>query len=265
MYRDCKMNVKKGEKKVVFELLASCNLHCSHCFYRSSSKFNSPDFLPKEEIFKIIIKMVKNGISKLILTGGEPTLHPDFIEISNYAMLNIPKVTICTNGVIQSDELEDEVIKQNFSTYTISLDSHIKEVHDKFRGKEGAFDRAVSFIKKLSLNKKNVSIHITIHPENIDHIEETIEFCKRFSRDIVVSSIYHNKLSGGNSDKTYLKRLKDFRANYLDNSEITLVGFTPYCESENCWDQKNIFTINRKGELISCYWQRNGGSVIDHY
>ena len=256
MYRDCKMNVKKGDKKVILELLSSCNLNCSYCFYRTSNRFHSTNFLSKKEIFALIDKMVRERINKLVLTGGEPTLYPDFIEISEYAMLKMPKVTICANGVILDNKLEDKIVKLNFSTYTVSIDSHIVKMHDKLRGRKGAFKKTVAFIKKLKLNNKNVSIHITIHPENINHIEETINFCKGFSKEIVVSSIYHNKLSEHDEPKGYSLKLINFKKKYLNSPDVILVGFTPFCESENCLDQKSIFTINRKGELVSCYWKK---------
>ena len=259
------MNLKEGDKKVILELLSSCNLNCAHCFYRSSNKFYSDDFLSKREIFALVEKMVENEINKLVLTGGEPTLHPDFIEISKYAMLKIPKVSVCTNGVILNSELEDEIIKLNFSTYTVSIDSHIESVHDKFRGRKGAFKKTINFIKKLNLKNKNVSIHITIHPDNIDYIEETINFCKDFTKEIVVSSIYHNKFNEHDGPKGYNQEVISFKKKYLNRSDIILVGFTPFCENENCLDQKNVFTINKKGESVSCYWKKDGGEVIKKY
>jgi MoaA/NifB/PqqE/SkfB family radical SAM enzyme len=259
------MNLKKGDKKVILELLSSCNLNCSHCFYKSLNKFNSADFLPKTEIFILIRKMVKNKINKLVLTGGEPTLHPDFIEISKYAMLKIPKVSVCTNGVILNNKLEEEIIKLNFSTYTVSIDSHIEAAHNKFRGRKGAFKKTIAFIKKLNLKHRNVSIHITINSDNIKHIEETINFCKGFSKEIVVSSIYHNKLDEQEKLKGYNKELINFKKKHFNSPDVILVGFTPFCENGNCLDQKNIFTINRRGELVSCYWKKSGGEFIRKY
>ena len=147
------MNIKKGDKKVVLELLSSYNLNCSHCFYRTSNKFHSADFLLKKEIFKLIDKKKKNNVNKLVFTGGEPTLYPDFVEVSKYAMEKISKVTICTNGVILNSKLEDEVIELDFNTYTISIDSHFEKVHNEFRGYKEAFQKTIAFAKKLKTNK----------------------------------------------------------------------------------------------------------------
>lgn len=263
MYRDCKMNLDPPNKKVVLELVSSCNLNCRHCFYWASNKFHSPDFLSKEKIFKLIDKFIENDISKLVLTGGEPTLHPSFVEISEYAMLKIPKVSLCTNGVILNKDLENKVIELNFSTYTISIDSYINKIHDAFRGKEGALKQTVKFLQKLKLRNKNVSLHITIHPDNIDHVEETVKFCRKFSSEIIVASIYYDKLKmDSDTIIKYNKEIKKFKEKYIDSTDLILVGFEPFCRNKNCLDQKNVFMVNRRGELIECYWKKGGGRVV---
>ena len=263
MYRDCKMNVDVKKKKVLLELLSSCNLNCRHCFYRASSKFHSPDFLSKENILKLIDRFVENDITKLVLTGGEPTLHPSFVEISKYAMSKFPKVSLCTNGVVLNKNLENKVIELNFSTYTVSIDSHIDKIHDEFRGRNGALQKTIQFLQKLKSKNRNTSIHITIHPNNIDHIEDTIEFCKKLSSEIVVGSIYYDKLyMDPGTIAEYDKAIKKFRQKHISRTDIILVGFEPSCISKNCLDQKNVFMINREGELINCYWKKNGGKVV---
>lgn len=263
MYRDCKMNIDPKKKKVVLELLSFCNLNCRHCLYRGSSGFHSLNFLSKDKIFKLIDKFTENNINKLVLTGGEPTLHPFFIEISKYAISKIPRVSLCTNGVILNKELKRRIIELSFSTYTTSIDSHIDIVHNKFRGKEGALTHTIDFLQELKLKNKKISIHITIHPDNIDHIEETIRFCRKFAPEIVVSSIYHSKLKmDSTTTAKYNKEIKRFKEKYIDSPDIILVGFSPFCKNKNCLDLKNIFMINQKAELIKCYWKKNGGKIV---
>lgn len=257
------MNVDHKTKKVILEILSSCNLNCRYCFYRASDKFYSPGFLAKEKVFKLIDKFVENNINKLVLTGGEPTLHPSFIEISKYAMSKIPKVSLCTNGVILDKDLENKVIELNFSTYTTSIDSYIDKAHDVFREKEGALKETIKFLQKLKLKNRNISLHIIIHPNNIDHIEETIKFCRGFTSEIVVASIYYDKLKMDlDMIEKYNEQIKKFKEKYINSTDLILVGFEPFCTNKNCLDQKNVFMVNRKGELIECYWKKDGGRVV---
>ena len=56
------------------------------------------------------------------------------------------------------------------------MDSHIPEIHDKFRGVEGSFDRAVQAIKLCKKNNIKVSIMSTLSTINREHINELIDF-----------------------------------------------------------------------------------------
>lgn len=266
MYRDCKMNINNGTKKVVLELTTSCNLNCKHCIYQNSNEFISNFFIKKEEAFRLIGNFKKNNITKLVLTGGEPTIHPDFIEIAKFAKEQIPKVTLCTNGVIINERLEKEIINLNFDTYTISIDSYIKKNHDEFRGRRGALKETLDFTKLLLKNKKNLSIHITLHQGNIDHIEKTISFCKKFKCEIVVGSIYYEKLGfNDNIVNEYHVKIQSFKKKYLNDKKIILVGFCKYCMTNKCTDQTQVFTVNSHAQLVSCYWKKNGGKIIKNY
>ncbi|MBP8994732.1 MAG: radical SAM protein [Bacteroidales bacterium] len=261
------MNVDENSKKVVFELITYCNLNCSYCIYRISNKLCSSNFVLEENAYNLIDKISKKEIYKLVLTGGEPTLHPDFIDISKYAISKIPKVSLCTNGVILNEDLENKVINLNFSSYTISIDSHINKIHDKLRGKKGALQKTLGFIKKLKSKNKNISLHIALNPQNVDTIEDTIKFCKSLAPEVVISSIYHyDKIyTNSNAIKNYRSMSKKFYEKYKNNPEVVLVGFKTFCINKNCLDQKNIFMINSKGKLITCYWKKDGGKIVKKY
>ena len=266
MYRNCRMNVDCNKRKVVLELSPICNLNCKHCIYKSLNKISFLDFIAKEDAFRLIDKFSFAKIDRLVLTGGEPTLHPYFSEISEYAIKKIPKVSICTNGVIFNKKLEKKVIAFNFSNYTVSVDSHIEEIHDEFRGVKGAFNQTISFLEKLKDKEKRTAIHITLNPTNIDHIEETIKFCKKFSDEVAVGTIYHNFPSNDKKlekdYKDHSEKVKKFKTKFTKDPSVILIGFTQFCENKNCLDLKNVFMVNYKGKIVSCYWKKNKGKIV---
>lgn len=257
------MNVNKKEKKIVLEILNFCNLSCKHCLYKFKGK--EKEFLSKKKSFSLIDKASERKIAKLVLTGGEPTLHPNFFEIANYAISKIPKVSICTNGFFSSEKLEKKIARLNFSTFTVSIDSHIDTVHDEFRGRKGALKRTVHFLKELKKAGKNISIHTAIHPANLDHIKDTINFCKQFSSEIVIASIYYcNDHIKRSEIKQYNSELEKFKSKYINHPHIILVGFerNMCCNNKQCLDQKNVFMINKNGKLVTCYWKKDGGKIV---
>ncbi|MDD5528162.1 MAG: radical SAM protein [Patescibacteria group bacterium] len=255
MARNCKMNISPEIKKVVFELLTHCNLGCRYCLYHDKKHAKAP--LPIDEICKLIDKFYADGIDRLVLTGGEPTLHPDFTDISKYAMLKIPRVSVCTNGVILSESLEEKIVNLNFSSYTVSVDSHIREIHDKIRGLNGSFEQVVNFLKKLRRESKNISIHITLDAENIYSISSTIDFARKFAKEIVVSTIYYekNNLIRMHDRHCYGEKVKEIFSIYQDQPDIVLVGFGNSCSMEHCLDKKNVFMVNQYGKIVDCYWK----------
>jgi len=197
-----------------------------------------------------------NGIDRLVITGGEPTLHPHFIDISKYAISKIPRVSVCTNGVVLNKTVEEEMINLNFSSYTVSIDSCIDEIHDKIRGVKGSFDKTLSFLEKIRLANKNISIHITINTDNIDHIYQTIDFAKGFAKEIVVSTIYYEKDKKEKSkDRDFDAKLNKVLDTYSDKKDVILVGFGKSCSKEHCLDKKNVFMVNQYGKIVDCYWK----------
>lgn len=239
---------------MVFELLSYCNLNCCYCFYHNKHPKNSS--LSIYEIYKLIDNFSIDGVDRLVLTGGEPTLHSHFIDISKYAISKIPKVSVCTNGVVLNKTVEEEMINLNFSSYTVSIDSCIDEIHNKIRGVKGSFGKSVSFLKKLRLANKNISIHITINTDNIDSIYHTIDFAKGFAKEIVISTIYYEK---GKQEKlpdgNFYAKLNNVFDIYSDQKDVVLVGFGKSCSKEHCLDKKNVFMVNQYGKIVDCYWK----------
>jgi len=256
MSQNCKMNVNPQMKKVVFELLSSCNLNCCYCLYHNK---RHPNIAPLHinEIYKLIDQFNADGVDRLVLTGGEPTLHPHFVDISRYAKSKIPRVSVCTNGFILNKSLEKEIIGLNFSSYTVSIDSCIAEIHDKIRGRKGSFYQTLAFLTKLKLAGRKISIHVTIHADNVDSIDKTIDFARNFSNEIVVSTIYYDKRNQVSSlgSSSYDNKVKEIFETYSDQKDIILVGFGKSCSMEDCLDKKSVFMVNQEGKVVDCYWK----------
>lgn len=83
--------------KVFLELTYNCNLRCPHCYIQEDLN-KREKFRDKKEILNLIDEMEKQGVVELNITGGEATLHPDFLEIIRYATSKNMLVTLLTNG-----------------------------------------------------------------------------------------------------------------------------------------------------------------------
>ena len=163
-----------------------CNNKCIMCT-------NPPDFQLKEnsknyQFDKIIFK-IKNfenlalfraGKDNLTLTGGEPTLHPNFLEILTWIRHNFPRsnVVLLTNGrMFYYKDFTKKVL--SFPNLTIEVSLHgSKSIHDKITRTKGSFKQTVSGIQNLLKYLKpsqKVGIRTVILKQNYKHLNDI--FC----------------------------------------------------------------------------------------
>lgn len=172
---------------VVWNITRTCNLRCIHCYSDSTaSQFEGE--LNWDQCQAVMDDLADYQANALLLSGGEPLVHPRFFDILEYATKKGLKVTISTNGT-RIDPATAQRIKDLDVAYVgISLDG-IGEVHDKFRGKVGAFDRAVQGFKNCSAVGQKTGLRLTLTKNNAESIEEILDFIDK--EDIQRVCFYH--------------------------------------------------------------------------
>lgn len=172
---------------VVWNITRTCNLRCIHC-YSDSNAAQFDGELSWDQCQAVMDDLADYQANALLLSGGEPLVHPQFFDILEYATKKGLKVTISTNGT-RIDPATAQRIKDLDVAYVgISLDG-IGEVHDKFRGKVGAFDRAVKGFKNCSNVGQKTGLRLTLTKNNAESIEEILDFIDR--EDIQRVCFYH--------------------------------------------------------------------------
>lgn len=159
------------------EITGKCNMRCEHCRAWDEAKIN----MPLEKVEKIISFATRNADSsfRLTISGGEPFIHPNLVEIVSLAkQLGVEDIIITTNGSLVNQEKIAKLEELNIRNLCIqvSLDSINADTHDKFRGFRGAFDRAVNCIKLVSDSKLVSSLRATITPTTLPEVESLVEF-----------------------------------------------------------------------------------------
>src|SRR3990167_7342379 len=123
---------------VIWNLVRRCNLTCKHC-YALSADHDYPNELSNAEVNTVMDDLKRFHVPVLILSGGEPLLRPDIFEIAARAKAMGFYVGLSTNGTLIDEPMADRIAEQAFDYVGISLDG-LRELHDKFRRKQGAFE-----------------------------------------------------------------------------------------------------------------------------
>jgi len=149
-------------------LTYKCNSKCKTCNIWKRKIFDKE--LSLKEFKKIFEKIGRDNIYLLILTGGEPFLNKDIVEICSCAekycqpkSIVIPTNAILEKHIIKQTEQILRRCKKSHITINISLD-HIKEKHDYIRGIPKNFNKVLKTYKKLKkLEEKYKNFDVSIH------------------------------------------------------------------------------------------------------
>lgn len=152
-----------------FSLTNRCNLSCKHCCVNAGSNIEE---LEKKEIFRIIDRVLELNLMSLTITGGEPLIRKDFIDIIKYIRKYYNgRLSLMTNGTLFNKDNIDFIIK-NFDSIDISLDGVDDATTTITRGK-GVFERVIRNVEELKKSGcDNISISMVINQYNYKRREE---------------------------------------------------------------------------------------------
>ncbi|MBC7906702.1 MAG: heme d1 biosynthesis radical SAM protein NirJ [Rhodospirillaceae bacterium] len=157
---------------VIWNLVRRCNLACRHCYSISADK-DFPNELTTGEIFTTLADLRGFGVPALILSGGEPLLRPDLFEITTEAKRLGFSVSLSTNGTLIDPAMAERIRAAQFDYVGISIDG-IGAVHDRFRGRDGAYTEAMRGISLLGEAGLKVGLRFTMTRDNRDHLPDVL-------------------------------------------------------------------------------------------
>jgi radical SAM protein with 4Fe4S-binding SPASM domain len=172
---------------VNLEVTVLCNLRCEMCWWwgKNGVGFKLAESkdpmitkqMTKEEVFKVIDELAATYRPSIYISGGEPFVREDTIDIIEYIASKGLSVITNDNGTLLKDEWLERLSKIKKLTINFSIDGP-REVHDKIRGK-GNYDKTTNAIKKLLEYRGNtlfpaIKTNTTFSPFILGHIDELI-------------------------------------------------------------------------------------------
>lgn len=158
---------------VIWNLIRRCNLTCKHC-YSISADTDFPNELSTEQVFGVMDDLKQFGVPVLILSGGEPLLRPDIFDIAHRAKDMRFYTALSTNGTLIDDSNIEKTADVGFDYLGISIDG-IRETHDKFRRKEGAFDASLAALRRCHDLGIKVGLRFTMTQDNAAELPQLLQ------------------------------------------------------------------------------------------
>lgn len=186
---------------VVWNVGRRCNLHCQHCYSDSSNRFY-PGELTTAEGMALIDDLAAFGVPVLLLSGGEPLMRPDILDLIAHAKARGLRTTLSTNGTLITPETAARLKALGLGYVGISLDG-VGAVNDRFRGHKGAFDKAVAGFRACRAVAQRVGLRMTLTRHNVLDLPRIFDFVEAEGIDRVC--FYHLVESGRGSQDQALE------------------------------------------------------------
>lgn len=253
---------------VVWNSTKTCNLKCRHCYMSSDSK-KYQDELTTAEAKAFIDDLADFHVPVLLFSGGEPLIRPDFFELAEYAQQKGVRPTLSTNGTLITREVAARIKEIGVGYVGISLDG-LQDVNDKFRGVEGAFEKAMAGIQNCVAVGQRVGLRFTINHHNIQELDNIFDFIERENINRVC--FYHLVYSGRGSAMqdqdvtaeesrramdTIIRRTKDFEDRGLEKEILTVDN---HCDGVYMYLKAVAEGNEAQAEQIRKYIAMNGGN-----
>lgn len=157
-------------------IAGACNLACRHCWITPTYRPDGSDgqYIKLEHVHKAVCEAKPLGLHSVKLTGGEPTLHPQFRELVTLIHDEGLDILIETNGTLIDDSLAQFLRDRRVSFISVSVDGAMAETHDYLRGVSGSFERAIDGIKALVRVGFPVQVICTLHQGNVSEIADLV-------------------------------------------------------------------------------------------
>lgn len=176
--------------RIYFYLTAGCNLACRHCWLAPGFDADGSRYpvLPID-LFETAIREAKPlGLSSVKLTGGEPLLHPQIMQLLEIIRREELTLTIETNGLLCTPAMAHEIAKSPHRFVSVSIDGADAETHEWVRGVAGCFDKACQAVRNLAAFDTAPQIIMSVMRCNADHMSAVI----RLAEDLGASSVKFN-------------------------------------------------------------------------
>lgn len=162
----------------IWETTHACDLACVHC-----RAFAEPNplarELSREEAMELVEEVAKLGAQVLVLSGGDPIKRPDLADLVRRGKeLGLRMGTIPAASPRLSRWHVHSLKRAGLDQMALSLDSAFPDVHDRFRGVPGAYERTLKAVKWAHEVDMPLQINSVMARHNFGEVPQMVELVK---------------------------------------------------------------------------------------
>lgn len=162
-----------------------CNLKCFYC-HREGETSPSGEMTP-EEIGRLVAIAESLGMRKLKITGGEPLLRDDIVEVVSACNPHMKEVSITTNGILLKEKATD-LLEAGMDRVNVSLDTVDPDTYGKITGVDALPSVLAGIEEAVSVGLTPVKLNMVLMKGiNEDQVEQMIQLAGE--KDVILQII----------------------------------------------------------------------------
>ncbi len=162
---------------IAWEMTKRCKLSCEHCRI-SNNSLEPVNELNTTEGKKLLENIAKHYKPIIIMTGGDPILRADFLELARYGTSKGLKMVAASCGYGITPEFAKKMKKSGIMAVSLSLDGNDEKSHDEFRKQNGSFKEIMRAAKILKETGIPFQINTTVTKKNADSLDDILRTAK---------------------------------------------------------------------------------------
>lgn len=268
-------------RKLRLQLLDSCNYRCTYCMPDKPIFSKASSWLSSEELTRIAGELVRRGVDELRLTGGEPLLRKDFIDVAQ-SLSSLPwrKMGLTTNGEGLSAFLPSIHKYTKIDSINISIDS-LDPINFKKITQRGHLDKVLDGLHMALAMNYPVKVNMVVMRGINDHeLNGFIEFAQ--TTGVAVRFLELMRIGPNHEDLSHqlvpsaelLQRVrrttrlrpvvvpKDNTSFDFVTSEGAQIGFIA-SETQSFCNTCSRLRLTAQGELRPCLFKNEGISLVE--
>lgn len=193
-------NVDRIPLNGTFELTARCNLQCKMCLIRIDNK-RMKKLGGRERTADEWIHMAQEiqeaGTIGLLLTGGEPMLRPDFINIYKEIAQMGFILTLYTNATLITSEIMEVLNEYPPHRIGVTVYGASPETYERVTGSTDAYYNMIKGVELLRKLPSKLTIRSTLIKDNIEDLDRIAQWASSFGVEFNLSRIVTKPVRGG--------------------------------------------------------------------
>ena len=176
----------RGITSAKLKRIDGCNLRCFMCDYWRGRREAE---LTTQEVCRILSELAALGCQKVHFTGGEIMLRRDAVVLFAHAAELGMRVNLTTNGTVLDKARARAMLELPVRRITLSLDSPVRKIHDRVRGREGAYKktlRSLDYLLRHRGKKTKLALNVVVSRATFASLIELPELLARFPVDDVL-------------------------------------------------------------------------------